>query len=284
MNFKRFSSTRRMIIAISLLCSGVIIILGSCALAFLGLLWGSILAIVSIVFLALFSIYCLSPLMKHYKRIVIEETLSSYTQDIEYDKSRFNKEFCLQHPLFELKKYYKTDYYFLSNYKGINFEIGNVSTYDELKDHKTYIKVYSFNGKVFSLPIETDEKAKILIIEKKERHTSDKKRLSSTPFVYEIKSKNEQFNELFEIFSTSPDTNLDQFVSFFIETIRKIKKVCAHRVSLLLADNRMYFSIDEQNSSFELKLKNQVTSDDVNQLRKEYSPFFHLMDALLEKK
>jgi len=43
MNFKRFSSTRRMIIAISLLCSGVIIILGSCALAFLGLLWGSIL-------------------------------------------------------------------------------------------------------------------------------------------------------------------------------------------------------------------------------------------------
>ena len=59
--------------------------------------------------------------------------------------------------------------------------------------------------------------------------------------------------------------------------------MCAHRLFLLLKENRLYLAIDEQTSSFQLTLKNPVTTDNVNDLRKEYSPFFQFMDALLEQ-
>ena len=283
MDFNRFATTRKKIMAISIICSVIIIAGGTLALTFLEWWLGTILSVAAIVLLALFSIFCLSPMMRTYKRIVIEETLKSYLSEIEFDTSRFNKEFIKSHPLFELKKQFKSDYYFLGTYKEINFEIGNVQSYDELKDHHVYISSYSFNGKIFSLPVETDEKAEILIIEKKDRLASEANRLKNTAFQYLIKSKNEPFNEMFELFSTVENIEITSFISLSIELIRKIKKICAHRLFLLLKDNRLYLAIDEQNSSFQLKLKNPVTTDDVNELRKEYSPFFHFMDALLEQ-
>ena len=221
--------------------------------------------------------------MKSYKKIVIEETLKSYLPEIEFDTSRFTKEFIRNHPLFSLKKYYHSDYYFLGNYKGITFEIGNVQSYDELKDHHVYMSSYSFNGKIFSIPVETDEQAEILIIEKKDRSLSEMDRLAHTPFEYLINSKNDAFDEMFEFFSRIEIVVIRSFITLCIDLIKKIKKMCAHRLFLLLKENRLYLAIDEQTSSFQLTLKNPVTTDNVNDLRKEYSPFFQFMDALLEQ-
>ena len=211
--------------------------------------------------------------MKSYKKIVIEETLKSYLPEIEFDTSRFTKEFIRNHPLFSLKKYYHSDYYFLGNYKGITFEIGNVQSYDELKDHHVYMSSYSFNGKIFSIPVETDEQAEILIIEKKDRSLSEMDRLAHTPFQYLIKSKNEAFDEMFELFSTIENVEIRSFITLCIDLIKKIKKMCAHRLFLLLKENRLYLAIDEQTSSFQLTLKNPVTTDNVNDLRKMKETF-----------
>ena len=96
MDFNRFATTRKKIMAISIICSVIIIAGGTLALTFLEWWLGTILSVAAIVLLALFSIFCLSPMMRTYKRIVIEETLKSYLSEIEFDTSRFNKEFINQ--------------------------------------------------------------------------------------------------------------------------------------------------------------------------------------------
>ena len=283
MNFRRFASTRRWIMTISIIVSLIIVGGGAAGLAFLDFWLGALCSIAAIILLALFSYFGLKPMMKTYKKIVIEEILLTYIPEIEFDKSRFNKEFIQQNPLFPLKKYYNTDYYFVGNYKGINFELGNVQSYDDLKDKRIYVKSFSFSGKLFSLPIETDEKASLLIIEKKDRQTNAQ-HLQGSEYQYQLKSKIDSFNEMFDIYSTLPNTDLNEFFNFFIDLIRKMKKVCAHKVIFLLKDNRLYFAIDEQRSSFDLKLKTNINTDDINDFRKEYTPFFHLMDFLLNNR
>lgn len=283
MNFKRFTRTRRWIIVISLACSAIIIGAGAVALAAFDFIIGAACSIVAIALLALYSIFGLSPLMRNYKNIIIEETLSDYVKEIEFEKSRFNKEFIVTHPMFPINKYYSSKYYFLANYKGLNFEIANVSTYTEVKSKNVYIKKASFSGKLFSIPIKTDETAKILIIEKKDHNSSALKRLKNSEFCHVLKTKSEHFNESYELYATKADIEINDFVQLLINVIKKLRKTCDNRVILLLQDNRLYLAIEETKGSYEPTLKAAVNTDDVNDLRKEYTPFFVFMDSLFEE-
>ena len=59
MDFNRFATTRKKIMAISIICSVIIIAGGTLALTFLEWWLGTILSVAAIVLLALFSIFCL---------------------------------------------------------------------------------------------------------------------------------------------------------------------------------------------------------------------------------
>ncbi len=282
MNFKRFSSTRKKIMAFSIIGCIIIVAAGAIPSIFLGWLLGGIFFFLAVVLLVLFANLCIFPLMKTYKKIIIEETLHTYIDELEFSKSRFTKEFIKENPIIPLGKDYVTDYYFLANYKGINFELGTVISFNEIKTNKVYIKDYDFCGKLLSIPIETDEKASLFIAERKKHNDSQLSRMKNTPYQYLIKTGNDNFDEYFEFFSTQPNTDISSFVKLLIETLRKVKKMCALRMFVLLSNNRLYFAIDEQKASFEPNLKTPVNENDIHELRKEYHPFFQFMDALLE--
>ncbi len=283
MDFKRFASTRRKIIAFSLICSIIIIGAGILPSIFFGWLIGGIGFILAFILLAVFANVCVYPLMKKYKKVIIEETLKSYVDVVEFEKTRFDKEFIKNNPIIPLGKDYVSDYYFLANYRGINFELGTVISFDEVKSRNIYVKDYSFCGKLMSIPVETDETASILLLERKRHGDSQLNRLKDTPYQYLIKTNNDNFDEYFELFSTQPENDISSFVKLIIENLKTVKKMCAHRMMVLLKDNRLYFAIDEQKGSFEPSLKKQINEDDVNELRKEYTPFFHFMDILLDE-
>ena len=79
------------------------------------------------------------------------------------------------------------------------------------------------------------------------------------------------------------DIEINDFVQLLINVIKKLRKTCDNRVILLLQDNRLYLAIEETKGSYEPTLKAAVNTDDVNDLRKEYIPFFVFMDSLFEE-
>ena len=168
---------------------------------------------------------------------------------------------------------FKTFDYLKGEIDGIAFESSDVLLQNQVNTGKSSHVVTIFHGRMFVFDFKKPIENEVLVLEKyKPRNKArgyDK-----------IKTESVNFNQLFNIYAEDPHTAFYLLTPHFMEQLKTLEKNHPGNIGMSFQENKLYLSIHNGQSTFELKWFRPIDESVMNALEKDFNIIEQMIHTL----
>jgi len=168
---------------------------------------------------------------------------------------------------------FKTFDYLMGEIDGIEFESSDVLLQNQVNTGKSSHVVTIFHGRMFVFDFKKPINHEVLVLEKyKPRNKArgyDK-----------IKTESVNFNQLFNIYAEDPHTAFYLLTPHFMEQLKALEKNHPGNIGMSFQNSKLYLSIHNDRSTFELKWFRPIDEAVIEQLEKDFKIIEQIIHTL----
>lgn len=178
-----------------------------------------------------------------YKQLFAEEPLRANFDNVFYDwKSGFNESTVRSFQLCAMGNRFRSEDYLRASYRGINFEMSDVTVEYHTSNGKSSSTTVYFRGRMFAFDFPGQFNSSTRIYTTQHRYRG----AQNTPKIQKVEMESVQFNKDFDVYSTSPHDAFylltPQYMEYLDSLSRRYPSMAIHFMG-----NKLFLGFNEPN-------------------------------------
>jgi Protein of unknown function (DUF3137). len=178
-----------------------------------------------------------------YKQLFAEEPLRANFDNVFYDwKSGFNEATVRSFQLCAMGNRFKSEDYLRASYRGINFEMSDVTVEYHTSNGKSSSTTVYFRGRMFAFDFPGQFNSSTRIYTTQHRYRG----AQNTPKIQKVEMESVQFNKDFDVYSTSPHDAFYLLTPQYMEYLDSLS--CRYpSMAIHFIGNKLFLGFNEPN-------------------------------------